>query len=444
MRVVKRLNDLTLAQRLILIVMVPVASVSLVTSALYLNYVRTPLELATRARALAIASFLAPAAEFGVFSGNRSNLETLLHAAMAQEGVAAVAILDASGELIAQQGAPYMLARTVVASGDRADAHVVGTRAGRLAIAARVVSPRLGVDAPVSAPSVEPIGWAYVEFDTGELERQRSATLMQALLLAALALLLAGIPAYRLARRIGHLLARLAEAVDRIAAGQLDVKVPEVASERELGALERGFNAMARSMSSAQRELGRQMDQATAHLNFLALHDPLTGLLNRRAFEREIKKAVMASRRTADHGTLCFVDLDHFKAINDACGHAAGDRVLQAVSVLLGRCVRGEDMIFRIGGDEFAIILKGCSPEDALRLARKLCKTIAAYRFDSGGQQFSIGASIGLARIDDPDMPAEALLASADAACYQAKRDGRNRVMAVRPGARATGQHPLA
>ncbi|MBT0961493.1 GGDEF domain-containing protein [Denitromonas iodatirespirans] len=425
----KRLNNLSLTQRLVLIVMVPVTCVSLVTSALYLNYVREPLELATRARAQSIASFLAPAAEFGVFSGNAAHLDKLLQAAMAQDGVVAVAILDARGAPIAQRGQPMLLAHAVFASGDGTDTRRVGAQADRLAVSARVVSPRLGIDAPAEA--TEPIGWAYVEFDASDLEQQRATTLLQAMLLAAMALLLAGIPAYRLARRVGRLVARLAEAVHCLAAGQLDVKVPEAARERELGALERGFNAMAHSMSSAQQELNRQMDRATAHLNYLALHDPLTGLLNRRAFDGEITKAVMASRRTADHGTLCFVDLDHFKAINDACGHAAGDAVLQAVSVRLGGCVRAEDMIFRIGGDEFAIILKGCSPDDARRIAEGLCKAIAAYRFTDGGRHFDLGASIGLARIDNPDISADALVAAADAACYQAKRDGRNRVMEV-------------
>ncbi|MCB1946944.1 MAG: GGDEF domain-containing protein, partial [Thauera sp.] len=120
---------------------------------------------------------------------------------------------------------------------------------------------------------------------------------------------------------------------------------------------------------------------------------------------------------------------DHFKAVNDSCGHAAGDKLLGELGVLLKGRLRAEDEVFRIGGDEFAAILRGCGSEDARRIAEGLCTAIAAHAFECEGRTFRVGASIGVARMDPELQEVDALMIAADQACYAAKHGGRGHVV---------------
>lgn len=163
-------------------------------------------------------------------------------------------------------------------------------------------------------------------------------------------------------------------------------------------------------------------------LSFEANHDPLTGLPNRRAFVERLEEAIHTAR---DHGTnhaVAFLDLDRFKVLNDRFGHAVGDRLLREVSRAMGRCVRGADVIGRIGGDEFGMLLCDCSLENARRIADKVRRVVDDYRIEHQGEVLGVGVSIGLARIDGTTVSAEQALSEADAACYQAKAAGRNAV----------------
>jgi diguanylate cyclase (GGDEF)-like protein/PAS domain S-box-containing protein len=161
-------------------------------------------------------------------------------------------------------------------------------------------------------------------------------------------------------------------------------------------------------------------------LAWTSTHDALTELVNRREFERRLGDAVGSRRR--DVASLLFIDLDRFKHINDSAGHAAGDRVLIDVAHLLLAQVRASDTVARLGGDEFAVLLTACDSDGATRIAEKMRQTIASYRLAWGGQRFDVGACFGVVELDRsvPDVPAA--MAAADAACYDAKRAGRNRV----------------
>jgi diguanylate cyclase (GGDEF)-like protein/PAS domain S-box-containing protein len=163
-------------------------------------------------------------------------------------------------------------------------------------------------------------------------------------------------------------------------------------------------------------------------MTFRSTHDPLTGLFNRAEFELRLERM----RKTAvpgrtDHALL-YIDLDRFKLINEACGHDAGDRLLQNVAGILKESVRSRDVVSRIGGDEFAILLESCPIADANRLARSICDRMAEYRFVEGDRSFRVGTSIGLAAIDGHWASIALLLQAAGAACYAAKEGGRNRV----------------
>jgi diguanylate cyclase (GGDEF)-like protein/PAS domain S-box-containing protein len=172
---------------------------------------------------------------------------------------------------------------------------------------------------------------------------------------------------------------------------------------------------------SQSRNLARQ-------LSYQASHDPLTGLVNRREFERRLQLLIdHRSQQTRQHALL-FMDLDRFKIVNDTCGHNAGDELLRQITALLQPLQRDSDTLARVGGDEFAALLENCSPSSATRIAERLCKTICEFRFTWQNQIFPIGVSIGLVNFGTGDINLIDLMKAADSACYQAKDEGRNRV----------------
>jgi diguanylate cyclase (GGDEF)-like protein/PAS domain S-box-containing protein len=162
----------------------------------------------------------------------------------------------------------------------------------------------------------------------------------------------------------------------------------------------------------------------THRLTHQATHDALTGLVNRGEFEHRLERAVTDARHGGEHA-LAYIDLDHFKEINDACGHAAGDELLREVTARLLTRLRSRDTLGRLGGDEFGLLLEHCPPHRALEVANELRDVLADYRFECNGRQFTVGMSLGLVplRAGAGDMPE--LLNKADAACYIAKQRGR-------------------
>jgi diguanylate cyclase (GGDEF)-like protein/PAS domain S-box-containing protein len=169
------------------------------------------------------------------------------------------------------------------------------------------------------------------------------------------------------------------------------------------------------------RGLHRQM-------SYQATHDALTGLVNRREFERRLSEASEAARSGEATHMLCYLDLDRFKIVNDTSGHLAGDSMLREVAKLLREAVRDSDTVARLGGDEFGMLLVGCPLDKARQIADDVCRSIAAYRFVWHDRVFNIGVSIGLIEIGREAGSTEQLLAAADSACYVAKKEGAGRV----------------
>ena len=160
-------------------------------------------------------------------------------------------------------------------------------------------------------------------------------------------------------------------------------------------------------------------------LAWQAAHDPLTGLANRQQFAEQLERI---SKQTGHSRVVCYLDLDHFKVVNDSCGHAAGDELLRQVAALLSGSTRRSDLLARLGGDEFGLIIYNCPADKAHGIATKLCEAMQKFRFHWQGKVFSIGVSIGLVPIPTEGAPAERLMSLADAACYAAKNKGRNQV----------------
>ena len=164
-----------------------------------------------------------------------------------------------------------------------------------------------------------------------------------------------------------------------------------------------------------------------------ASHDGLTGLVNRREFERRIQRVLESSRIDQTDHALCYLDLDQFKVINDTCGHAAGDKLLYQLSQALQDHVRERDTLARLGGDEFGILLEHCTLDQASRVANAIHKAIGDFRFHWDEKQFHIGVSIGLVTLDAVTESVASALGAADAACYVAKDKGRNRIHIYHP-----------
>jgi diguanylate cyclase (GGDEF)-like protein/PAS domain S-box-containing protein len=169
-------------------------------------------------------------------------------------------------------------------------------------------------------------------------------------------------------------------------------------------------------------------------LSYQATHDALTGLINRREFERRLLEMLESARNEGKQHALCYLDLDQFKVINDTCGHAAGDRLLRQLTPLLKARMREPDSLARLGGDEFGVLLEMCPIEMAAGIAEDLCHITRDFRFDWLGKVFEIGASIGVVPITPESVSVADIMSEADAACYAAKDKGRSRVQVYQPG----------
>lgn len=163
-------------------------------------------------------------------------------------------------------------------------------------------------------------------------------------------------------------------------------------------------------------------------LSYQASHDILTDLVNRREFENRLTRILNTARRNKSEHALLYLDLDQFKIVNDTCGHVAGDELLRQLGRLLSNEIRKRDTVARLGGDEFGVLMEHCSLTQAKRVANKLKKAIEQFRFIWETKQFNLGVSIGLVIIDETSGDVTDLLKKADAACYMAKDQGRNRI----------------
>ncbi|MCH9697275.1 MAG: EAL domain-containing protein [Gammaproteobacteria bacterium] len=162
-------------------------------------------------------------------------------------------------------------------------------------------------------------------------------------------------------------------------------------------------------------------------IDYHASHDNLTGLVNRREFENRLSRVVSTLDSRPSEHVMCVLDLDRFKAVNDVCGHAAGDELLRQISRVLQESVRARDTVARLGGDEFVVLMEHCTVKRGRRIAEKIITSLNRFRFLWEDKSFSIGVSIGLLPITN-SAPVDRLLNHADSACYAAKNAGRNRV----------------
>jgi diguanylate cyclase (GGDEF)-like protein len=177
--------------------------------------------------------------------------------------------------------------------------------------------------------------------------------------------------------------------------------------------------------------VGRAYNRVLAQLQRIALTDPLTGCLNRRGFDQALRREIARSSRAGSELALLAIDLDHFKSLNDRCGHMAGDAILRDLGALLRQTARAGDVVARTGGEEFTLLLPDTDATGGFQLATRLCERIRGSAFVVGSRSIRITVSVGVAAAaaEVVDHQGDELRLRADQALYAAKRLGRDRVL---------------
>ena len=248
-----------------------------------------------------------------------------------------------------------------------------------------------------------------------------------AMLVIVSLLLVAAAGAYRFGVIIVRPLDRLTRGAREVAAGDLAVDLP-AAGGGEVGYLTTVFNDMVARLRQGRQELdakNEKLRQQNEELEMLSLTDGLTGLANRRFLVQQLNEEALRFRRTKNEFSVLMADVDHFKQYNDTFGHPAGDDVLKKVARILQASARETDCVARYGGEEFCVMLPETASTGATILASRICERVAATEFP--GQKITL--SIGVASLPGNGDTPDAVIAAADEALYQAKREGRNRVV---------------
>ncbi len=235
---------------------------------------------------------------------------------------------------------------------------------------------------------------------------------------------------------LGSLAARMAvgeveavrDALRSVAEGGAQPTMPELTLP--LDKLMQEMVTLAQDSKGAHGRLQERLDTARQQIFFLTNHDALTGLPNRRSLEERLEGAIgNAKSQGSTHGLL-YIDIDFFHRINDSFGHLAGDELLRRLTPVLQSGLREGEMLARIGGDEFAVLLENCSADFATAAATQLRDAVQAWQFEWADKAFQVGVSVGVVAITKLAPSLSAVMSEADTACFTAKEQGRNRVFA--------------
>lgn len=221
------------------------------------------------------------------------------------------------------------------------------------------------------------------------------------------------------------------KAILDLASGQLDTKVENVKMDSEFRVISRFFNQMTASLRQStvtKQELEEEVKRQTMQLHkkqqqllFLSEHDPLTNLMNRRAFDKQLESALIKANRTERKLALLFLDLNDFKQVNDTYGHNAGDMVLTAVAQRLTDCIRESDFVGRLGGDEFVVCLDLLTSFDVVKQKVEQIKKLVNQPIYYDERYLQVSVSVGISRYPDDSKNKDTLMSIADEAMYCAK-----------------------
>ena len=390
------------------------------------------------------ADSLASSTANDVEQGDAESLVRTINDLIWTRGVACVAFADLRGEVIAsgekhpgQLGAYGPRSRLQI---DQVGRPLVFRPEGIELTCVEVIVP-VSVGTPIPGrqwSSRKVVGYLHLAVDVSPAQAALEHMAAELTRIALAAMLLVVPCSLLITRRVVAPLNELSRTARALASGAMEARA-RVSSQSEIGALAVAFNDMAGRLAESQlemlrfnSELEQRVHQRTCELEELAARDALTGLYNRRYFAETMAREFAAAERYDTDMTCLMFDLDHFKAVNDRYGHAAGDEVLTAMSDCIAREMRESDVAARFGGDEFIVLLPRTSAQAAGRLAERIVQRFNTYA-DDHLKGIPATASVGIAsRRSTRPTSAEALIHQADTALYSAKQAGRNRAVEAR------------
>ncbi len=262
--------------------------------------------------------------------------------------------------------------------------------------------------------NVKIVGYLDLSIDSAYYKEQLVRSMASGSLIIAILLLLGLFIGSRIIRKALAPLTALQVPLARLAHGETDVTV-ERPKDAEIAAISDALNTTIKAI--------KERDEA---LRKMAESDPLTGLVNRSFFARVLEEEIEHVTANGTESAVYFIDLDKFKEINDAYGHAAGDKLLIRVAELLKSQVSEKDVVSRLGGDEFTVLVSNITHENALELASLFNRVLRETRLTEGEYTFSVNCSVGIAMVSPGKQTADEILSNADTACFAAKSQGRN------------------
>ncbi len=374
-------------------------------------------------RGASIARQLAPASEYGVFSGNGEILHGIAVSTLREPDVRSVEISDNAGNRLAEAENPNFPPQPV--SFFEASIERSQTRLDDFFGSEKNHGVR------------KTIGKVKVGMSRVSLVHKKESLLFDALLIGVFVLFGAAILASSISKGFTHSILRLADTVEKLGKGELDTAVA-VDSGGELEVLEKGVSAMASRLKSMVDQLEsyshgleNEVKRRTEELELLSVTDELTGLFNRRYLNRIMQEELSRCLRYGTNLSVCLLDVDHFKRINDYFGHQVGDDVLVSLANLLESSIRDTDIVGRFGGEEFVLIMPNTGLEEALLVADKIRMLVQKIIVLDGGA-LPVTVSIGVVGCVESQIKSlNEFISKADRALYSAKDLGRNRVVAA-------------
>lgn len=427
------MKNLGIKSRVIFLGTIPALLFAMILAGYAISNVFGVLDQSLRDRGRIIAEQLAPAAEYGVISGNTLILQRLAQQALSSEqDLRSVLIIDSNDHVLALSGRE--LSQELMAKLKTENVQEFKMKGGMI-FTSPIYRSLVEIDDFSSLRENDKtfkrensqleIGRVYVDLSNLTLQNLRQDLITKMLLIGLFGLVLSALIAWWIGRNITKPIQEIAYAVNKVGEGVFAHTITENSSG-ELKTLQKGFNSMSSSLKQAYEVMQDKINDATSMLRHQAQHDDLTGLINRREFEIRLERSLKSVHENGAQHVFCYLDLDQFKLVNDTCGHSAGDELLRQVSVLLANRMRDRDTLARLGGDEFGLLLENCSLADANQITNTLLKLVRDYRFIYEEKIFNIGVSIGLVVINSSFDNVSDIIHAADLACYSAKNAGRN------------------
>lgn len=430
--------------RILLLALAPVWVISLLIILLVVYVGTTQIDAALISRGQIITRQLAPASEYGAFSGNSEVLRGLTQAVMREDDAKAVIITDAHDKVLAISGKTSHF--TPYHSNAARSGRVLEGDNGALIFGAPIYQGGADEDHfdlfdrtnPESSAKQNVIGYVYVELSTLASKRTKYTFMLASLFIGLFGMGIASWLALKLSSDITGALLRLLQGVNQMEKGRLDVRI-DVRSGGEIALLEKGFNSMAEKlqnvhhkMQSVNTDLERLVNQRTQELieknqdlERLSMTDSLTGIPNRLKLDQILDEEYARSLRYGVSFGIAIIDIDKFKQVNDSYGHQVGDQVLITFASILTDNIRNIDIVGRWGGEEFLLICRGSDLDGTMAAAEKLRAAIADHVFRTIG---ITTASFGVSAYQVGDTVVD-MIARADTALYRAKENGRNRIV---------------